>query len=740
MHIRIPKEVIPFLTILTLFGIVNLVYNWPLWKQIMWDSSRTYAFHGELVLLHLSAETVYQNILAGVNPFAPNPYLLYPFQMSYTVNDLAPINGFFFLVLRPFLSIHQSISIIGAASIFIANIAMYSLLRKLRISRPVAALIGLSFGFTPYLAARMGAQMTFNSIYLFPLGALSFVGLIQAQRKRTSVFYAFLLGITAVLFVLSNLNYTIIFGLIVGLYILSSLFVHRIKGVHLLLAKLPYLLMSAGIAFGLLLPWFSEVWKLRQAVGIPRGSAGGTLEFSGDILGFFIPSQWNYFYKPMITYFDQLIPSIVRQFEGFVYPGGIILLSMLLAGISWKKYSQNIQRSLLPHIFVAASGALLALGPQLQIATKRIDIPMPFSIITHIPLLQNFRSPGRLMIIAIFAGSIAAAYILNKIVSEKSGTAKGILVVVLIAFVLVDQAYIHTPAMAQHFPSKIYKKLADIPEEFTIIDIPYTVRDGLQYTGDINAIYNQLGQFIHKKPIIGSHTGRINNYIFDYHRNDPFLGFIAHIVDPSQEHAALVDPLGVQNGYTPDIANAQKTIDFLGIKAIVLKHDMPYSSGIAELITKMGFEKDMIDGPYTLYLRNHLEHKSHTCVDLGDASQRYYIGRGWHGVEGTGRWIEGKKATILMKPSSNNQGQKLKLVGKSLVPQKARIFWETEHITEAEFISEMQEYDIPLSVEQTGRIQRLHIVFESMAQPTSIIKDSTDTRFLSGFFETICIE
>src|SRR3989338_9584603 len=119
------------------YVIVNLVFNYRVyWHQLVTDLSKTGAVWGEVQVYEWLADKFYQTIIAGQNPFGLVQGILYPFGFHLGLTDAG--NGLFFLFLRPFFSMHQSMSVISTSSLIFANIAMYLLLRSLKFDKMIS--------------------------------------------------------------------------------------------------------------------------------------------------------------------------------------------------------------------------------------------------------------------------------------------------------------------------------------------------------------------------------------------------------------------------------------------------------------------------------------------------------------------------------------------------------------------------------------------------------------------------
>ena len=158
------------------------------------------------------------------------------------------------------------------------------------------------------------------------------------------------------------------------------------------------------------------------------------------------------------------------------------------------------------------------------------------------------------------------------------------------------------PRFLQVIPLKIYRKISLDTEKSTVLEIPFTVRDGFRYTGFVHSKMSIHGTLLHQKPVIGGYLPRINEYVFDYYRNLLFIGYVAQIIDKGNYNPYTEqpkDPVIVPFSYP--IEDVVKELDFLNIQYIILKNDETYTETIAHIIQTAGYARVLQDKGYDLY-------------------------------------------------------------------------------------------------------------------------------------------
>src|SRR3989339_2210020 len=97
------------------------------------------------------------------------------------------------------------------------------------------------------------------------------------------------------------------------------------------------------------------------------------------------------------------------------------------------------------------------------------------------------------------------------------------------------------------------------------------------------------GPLIYDKPVIGGYLARVNQGIFDYYKNLPFIDYILSITDKGNYNPEKEKPRPLNIfPFQGDIKLAKQEIDFLDIKYILLKNDEKYTKNISELIETLG--------------------------------------------------------------------------------------------------------------------------------------------------------
>ncbi|PIY71651.1 hypothetical protein COY87_05070, partial [Candidatus Roizmanbacteria bacterium CG_4_10_14_0_8_um_filter_33_9] len=176
-----------------------------------------------------------------------------------------------------------------------------------------------------------------------------------------------------------------------------------------------------------------------------------------------------------------------------------------------------------------------------------------------------------------------------------------ILLISLFLVFFIDQFYAIPTKLNQEIPTQIYNYLKDKPQG-TVLEIPFTVRDGFQYIGFVHAIQPMAGQLIHGKPIIGGYLARVSDSVFDYYENLKFINYLTKIIDKGNYNPLKEKPKEpVISNFPYQIDEIKKELTSLNVKYIILKQDEIYTNVVQELIVASDYRPIFKDGQYKVY-------------------------------------------------------------------------------------------------------------------------------------------
>lgn len=602
--------------IIFVFLLINLIFNFSLWKELFGAKNLV----SDNVITEFILENSYQRITHFKNPFITNT-ILYPFRTNYSLNDPANSYTIFYFFLRPFLNPHQFIVLVVLVSFLLNNLIMYFLLIKLKLSKYTAFLFSLVFGFTPFLSHRVQGHYTYIPIFFFPLAYLIIHDFLISLNKKNKILLAITFGILLSFILLSNFYYFFMILLGILFYSIFIFFQDKKKLIKTIKINLFYIFISALTTIATLSPWLFSVFMQIKSQGITRTSGfGGSIELSADLLNFFTPSEYNPLYKKIFSLFPLSVSVLVKyqrfffhNWERFAYPGIILLLTyFLITFLKFKKkFPTVLWKNIKINLFVSLTFAVLTLGPFLKFFNRwminldgvMLIIPMPFLALHYIPVLNMLRAPMRFTPIFVFFAVLVSAYCFDFFIQKIDKKKQIIILIGFLMIFFIDQFYVIPTKLNQNIPGSIYKTLKNLPQG-TVLEIPFTVRDGFNYIGFVHAIQPMVGQIIHNKPIIGGYLARVNDSVFNYYRNLKFIGYLAKIIDKGNYDPVKEQPKEINfYPYPYSINTAKNEIGLLNIKYVILKEDEKYSKYLLGLFGELGFNANQKDGDYILMER-----------------------------------------------------------------------------------------------------------------------------------------
>lgn len=615
------KKKLRFILPIFVFLFINLIFNFSLWGELFGNRIMV----SDNIVTEYLIETSYQNILQFKNPFVTKS-ILYPFTTNFSLNDPNTAYVLPFFIFRPLINSHKSLLIIILFGFFLNNFFMYLLLRKLKIDQYLSILVSLIFGFTPFLSHRVLGHYAYISIYFFPLVFIALKKLFESNKTIERFIFCLVLGLCMATVLLSNFYY--FFTIVLGLLFSAGywFFTDRKEFLKLLSRNVTYLFLSIISAIFFLIPWILSVYNLIKTQGLVKTPGfGGSITLSSDLASFITPSEFNPLYNIIFNKITSIVPLFVKyqyfflnSLERFSYPGIIIVLIYLTVTILkiFNRFPQKLWQLIKPYFIVSSFFYILMLGPFLKIFNRwfinldgvSVVLPLPFLLLHYIPGLSTIRATARFTPAFVFFACIVTAYVINFVLTRISKKKQIILLVCLFVIFFFDQFYTISQKMVENAPVKIYQYLKNQNDQKTVLDVPFTVRDGFNYIGFVHGILPMYGQLIHGKPIIGGYLARVPEEVFIGYKNMRFINYIAKIIDKGNYNPYSEKPK--EPNIIPFAITSSlvlQELNSLNVKYIILKNNEKYTPAISSIISKVDFKKIMNDGVYDLYERKFID-------------------------------------------------------------------------------------------------------------------------------------
>ncbi|MFA6081597.1 MAG: hypothetical protein WC741_04285 [Patescibacteria group bacterium] len=740
------KNLFKEILIISLFFIVSLSFYYKVyWHELIFDRSTIGAVYGEVQATEWGMENIYRNLIDKHNLFLPITTTLYPFGIDVVGADAGSALPFIFF--RPFLSPHQALSLMVVVNLILANIGMYLLLRKLKFKRILSVLLGLCYGYMTFLMPRLG-HPGYSTIYLFPWFYYSVISFIKSESSKLKIIQSFFIVFFFVMTLWQNMYYFIVLVVSIFLLVLYYLRYFLKETIFFVRKNFLYLLLIFIFTALFLFPWLTIFYKTLLFGEVSKGSGwNGAIEFSSDIFGVFVPSVYNYYYGTLISAIGKKITFIGSIFENFNYPGIIIIIAYIYLISSYRKITKENKTIITPFFLTSLAFLILTLGPFLHVAGNwwiqledniRLVFPLPFVFLHYLPFIGNIRAPGRLVVGFIFFAYIVCAYVIDYFLKNKSKTFKICFFVVLFIIFVIDHriADIGSP-LPYDYPKKLYSYIEkDRCKDCSVLEIPFSVRDGFTYLGDYNSIGMTVGQSYYKKPFIGGYSGRIPDYVKRYYLNNPLVGYLGRLIDLDIKNNPGVDQSDLSNWQEQNVKEAIDSVDFLGLKYIIVDEKNKKINIITDFLNKLGFEKKTTDKNYSLYFRE-LEKKEFLNMDLTAKDSSLFLGMGWNTEEEKFRWAN-RRSSVMFKI---NQPKDLVLnfnAASFYKSQPLTIYINKEEIGKLIIDTKIKQNQIKINKNfLNSGINTVYFIFKESFRPSDVIDNNLDERQLSGQFEKI---
>ncbi len=435
-----------------------------------------------------------------VNPFWTD-YLFYPEGVSLVFHTLVPLHGLFGIPLQALVGLPAANNLIILFSFVLSGYGAYLLIQYLVAHRVSAFIGGVIFAFCPYKFAHLMGHFHLVSTEWLPFYVLALLQLIE-DRKRDRIWPS--LRCAAFLLLIALCDYYYLFYAL----ILAALFaMYRIRTAGLqAFWERDYRRLAT--ALGLFLAGFAPLLAM-AGIDLLRGGHetvrgwGGAMSFQADMLAFITPS-------PLHPLLGPLAEPIASRFRGglpeaTVFAGylplalGIVAAARLRSTEPWVRFW-----SLALLVFLT-----LSLGPFPRILGKSIKVlPLPYWLIMLTPILNNLRVPSRFDIMVMLSLAILAAFSSRWLLSKLSSSVPRAGMCILIT-VTITLEYMAIPFPTfRAFVPRIYKRIAEEPDTFTVLEIPFGWLTGLRRVGEFLPPFLYY-QTVHEKKLVGGYISRV---------------------------------------------------------------------------------------------------------------------------------------------------------------------------------------------------------------------------------------
>lgn len=428
-------------------------------------------------------------------------------------------------------------------------------------------------------------------------------------------------------------------------------------------------------------------------------------ERSYDALSYFIPNARSTLYQSLpAPRVENVNASVASADQAELSPDrqnflGVTLLALAALGVI------RFGRKMLFWIGVALVFALLSLGPVLHFAGNDTNIPLPFALVNHIPILNNIRIPMRYGMMVFFSAALLASAGALTLLQWRLWTALPI-----IGLLLAESLALPYPTLEFRVP-RIYERIAQTSDDVTVLEIPsFNWRYAAQ-----NAAY----QAIHQKRILRAYTNRIAPDLAEYFnlRQTPLVVRSLRILEGAEE-GVLTDAEIAQ-----DRAALDDTLAFFKLRYAILHRKQLPAERVAQIdaylraVMRARVLDD--DGEVIAYElpRANFSAAART-LDLASNATLMYLGRGWQteplaDVDGSqGRYAQAARAQIYAPPTNAAQWTLDLYSAQANAPLQIQV--NAANASELELAQGWRSYT--LTAPLTQRLNLLQLFFDSAAR------------------------
>lgn len=512
MESKVDKNIRINLLAILAYSALTLILTYP---AILNISDYTIGWGGDT---YVYINAMWWSEKSFLNPnlsFYNNTYLYHPTGVSFAFQDVIP---FYLIVAAPMNILFGRIvtyNLLVLSTFILSAFGAYLLVEYLTKDKKAAFLSGFIFSFCPQHLMQAATHLGIASIQWLPFFVLYFLKTVKEGNRKDAVLAAIFLSIAS-LCAWYNAVYLLLF---VGFYIVFNYFNERGQILNRKVIKNLALmgLLSFLLVFPFAYPMFAEMGK--DTYMIP--SANESVLYSADLMGFFIPSAFH----PLLgQYFAPLYKQFtVNMDEGTTYIGYTVIF--LVVYYIFKNMGKLGEAKFwvwsAAFFFIMSLGPVLHIGGQTHFTASDITIPLPYSLLYTLPIIQISRVPARLAFMLMLSLAVLVGYGVKELFKHSRGklfgriNKKDIAVEIIFYLILLEFIMVPYPVHKVYVP-EFYKRMAAEKEDYAILEVPlkksvFLVSDYMYY------------QTIHEKRLVGGYLSRTPEYAIEFIENTPVI-------------------------------------------------------------------------------------------------------------------------------------------------------------------------------------------------------------------------
>lgn len=448
---KINRKII--LAVLTLYAVIAIFLLYPLplhfFEAVPGGGLDTYGIAWDFWIFKHA-------LFQGQNPYYTN-FVYYPTGHELITAGLLPLYGIMSIPLEALFGFVFTYNFFIILAYVVGAFGAFLLAHYITKNVLASFLGGIVFAFAPYVMGQTLGHLSLVSIEGIPFFILFLLKMKEKKAKFSPIYAAISLLVVyftaEIYYVFFLMIFTILFLLYMILFDKKSLSLS--------------LVLRIAIAFCIFIIPISVIMSPlipdKQSVGFAYSPISVDIDYSNSVQSFFIPSTTNKLFATNFT------PN-----AGIVEGNGYIGYSVLAMAIYGLVFNRKISR-----FWLVSAGlfSVLSMGPFLQILNHvNTGIPLPYLALFKIPLVQIFRSPARIEIIATLSLAMVSALSFDRIsIMLKKMKKKNFVIILLIllcTLVLVEYNALPYPINADWKIPAFYSQLHSMNETFSVLDLP----------------------------------------------------------------------------------------------------------------------------------------------------------------------------------------------------------------------------------------------------------------------------
>jgi len=540
---------------------------------------------------------------------------------------------------------------------------------------------GAVFALSPYRSAHLLGHLSLVSTETLPFFALFAWRTVRRPGWRPALGVA----LTWLAAVLIDWYYPLYMALLAGfllLWALGETLLRRRTWPELVRAGLAMAaaFLAAGIA---LAPLLGPMLQQSRQAGYLEEPLSFSTTMGADLAAFFLPGPqhplWGSFFHRWTDPFAD-----GNTAEGIVYLGVVVLI-VAAAGL-WRNRRAGQMWAAMAGLF-----GVLALGPYLKILSRNTGIPLPYQILTVLPIVNFTRVPSRYVVwvqlaLAVLVALGAAAYLRprraasagdpNSRRKRASAARPYIAAAAVLALILVDYAVTPFPVTTAAIPA-FYQKLAQDERDYALLELPLQRPASPWYYTEW-----MLHQTVHGK---SSFRGYIS-------RGDPLFNWSG--VPFLRQLAGLGERDITYDDWRPLAASV---LTHYRVGYVVLERGRLEEQGDWEENRQL--VQEVLSAPEPAYVDGALESYP---VAWGPAEPFIALGSGWHEVEeqpwGPFRWMKADRADLYVISTEARTATLSFQAVSFLRPRRLDIVLDGQTVGTLEIATALQPYTVTLAL------------------------------------------